>query len=208
MSRPRRRAIDLREDFWRLMGVLAALLALNLGFYAFVNLPRLRSLENLKSARDGTTQQLRSLMARRDAMQELIRRHDEEKLRLDDFYANRVGTQATRMTSIQKEIHRIAQEFRIDPESLDYSSTDFEGTDLVKFQVSIPLVGGYPNLRQFISRIERSDHLLIVEEVQLTGAREGGAMLSLTIKISTCFREPERPPLASAAADGPPRAGA
>jgi hypothetical protein len=191
-----RRRIDLREDFWRLAAVLGALLAINVGFYALVTLPRVRALQTLEGTGETAALALRTTAARRDAMRELIGRHDEERVRLADFYENMLGSQAERMTAVQKEIRGIAGEFRIDPESIDYSTTPIDGTDLIRFQVTIPLVGGYPNLRQFINRIERSLQLLVVDEVQLTGAREGGAMLSLTIKISTCFRSAERPPAA------------
>ena len=189
----RRHRFDLREDFWRIGAVLGALLAVNAAFYAFVNLPRLRALDKIVEARDGVARGLGTGTARRQTMQELIRRYDEERVRLEDFYAHRVGTQADRMITIQREVRGIAGEFRIAPEAIDYATTDLDGTDLVRFQITIPLVGGYPNLRQFISRVERSEHLLVVDEVQLTGSREGGAMLSLTIKISTFFRAPERP---------------
>jgi Tfp pilus assembly protein PilO len=187
-----RRSLDLRDDFWRVAGVLAALLLLNAGFYLFFNLPRLRDLDSLKSGGDAAGQALAGSTTRCQTMRDLVARYDEETGHLDDFYANRLGTQASRMTSIQKEIRSIASEFRIDPEAIDYSPEEVEGTDLIRFQISIPLVGGYPNLRNFINRIESSDHLLIVDSVELTGAREGGAMLSLTIRISTYFRSPEK----------------
>lgn len=193
------RGFDLRQDLWRIVGVLGVLLLLNLAFYLLLNLPRLRALDNLEAARSAAGRALHTGTARRDSMGELIRRYDEETVRLEDFYANRLGTQADRMTSIQKEIRGIAAEFRIDPEAIDYTPSEVQGTDLTSFQITVPLVGGYPNLRQFINRVEKSQHLLIVDEVQLTGAREGGAMLSLTIKISTCFRSP-RPESERAAA--------
>ena len=79
---------------------------------------------------------------------------------------------------------------------------------MAQFQITIPLVGGYPNLRQFINRIESSKHLLIVDSVELTGAREGGAMLSLTIKISTVFSSPPLPTASPSAAPAPGDAGA
>jgi Tfp pilus assembly protein PilO len=194
------KGFDLRGDLWRIVGVLGVLLLLNLAFYLLLNLPRLRALDNLQAASSAAGRALLTGTARRDAMRELIRRYDEETVRLEDFYANRLGTQADRMTSIQKEIRSIAVEFRIDPEAIDYTPSEVQGTDLTSFQITIPLVGGYPNLRQFINRVEKSQHLLIVDEVQLTGAQGGGAMLSLTIKISTCFRSPRPEPARAAAA--------
>ncbi len=189
--RPRPR-FDLRRDLWRVLAALGGLLILNLGFYLFVNLPRLRSLSSLEQGRDEVRRSLRAARERCDSMQGLIRRYDEEIVRLDDFFSNRLGTQAERMTTIQKEIRSIASEFRIDPESIDYNPTEVEGTDLTAFQITIPLVGGYQNLRQFINRIESSEHMFIVDSIELAGSREGGAMLSLTIKMSTYFRSPDQ----------------
>ncbi|MFQ5876539.1 MAG: GspMb/PilO family protein [Acidobacteriota bacterium] len=189
---PKRRNFDLRRELPWLAGALGLLLLANLGFYLLLNLPRLRALGSLRSERDRARASLRVVQERIDAMHELIEAYDREVIRLDDFYASRLGTQASRMTAIQREIRAIAGQFRIDPESIDYSPAEVEGTDLTRFQITIPLVGGYPNLRQFLHRIESSKHLLAVDSVELTGSREGGAMLSLTIRITTYFRSPER----------------
>jgi len=189
----RLRGFDLRRDLWRIVGVLALLAALNLGFYLSLNLPRLRALANLQATRNAAARNLKSALARRDEMRSLIARHDDEAKRLGEFFTGRLGTQAERMTEIQKGIRQVAAEFRIDPEAIDYNVQEVEDSDLLRFQVTVPLVGGYPNLRQFINRMERSPRLSIIDEVQLTGAREGGAMLSLTIKISTYFRSSRGP---------------
>jgi Tfp pilus assembly protein PilO len=187
-----RRRLDLREDFWTIAGACGVLLLLNLGFYMLVNLPRVRVLADLAEGQNRVRGALKTAEERVGTMRELMRRYDEEVVRLEDFYANRLGTQLERMTAVQKEIRTIASEFRIDPNSIDYHREDVGKTDLVRFQMSVPLEGGYPNLRQFISRIESSRHLLTVDSVELTGSQGGGAMLSLTIRISTYFRAPER----------------
>jgi len=191
---------DLRESLWRVAAILGVLLLLNLGFYLLFNLPRLRSLQTLENRRNSAASDLRGTQSRCEQMRDKLSRYDDETKKLEDFYGNVLGSQLDRMTSIQKEVRGIATEFRIDPESIDYNSQEIQGTGMAQFQITIPLVGGYPNLRQFINRVESSRHLLIIDSVQLTGAREGGAMLNLTIKISTMF---SLPPLPSAPAPAP-----
>jgi len=191
---------DLRENLWRISAVLGALLLLDLGFYLLFNLPRVRSLHGLEEGRNSAARDLRGTQARCEQMRQKLSQFDEQTGKLDDFYTNVLGTQVDRMTTIQKEVRSIATEFHIDPESIDYASQEMEGPGMTLFQITIPLVGGYPNLRQFINRIESSKHLLIVDSVELTGAREGGAMLSLTIKISTVFHSPSLTGAASPAA--------
>ena len=188
----KKRAFDLRRDLKWIVGVLGILLLLQLGFYLFLNLPRLRALGDLKSARESVRASLQVTTERIDQMRELVTGYDEEIVRLDDFFHDRLGTQATRMTAIQREVRAIAKEFRIDPQSIDYVSSAVEGSDLTRFQISIPLEGGYPNLRQFLHRIESSKHLLTVDSVELTGSREGGAMLNLTVKMATYFKSLDR----------------
>lgn len=186
-----RKRFDLRQDFWRVAGILGALLLVNVAFYLFLNMPRLQALADLTNGRDAVRRSLMDITRSCQAMQELVNRYDDESVHLDHFYAERLGTQMERMTHIQQAIRAIATEFRIDPESIDYNTTDVEGSDLTRFQITIPLVGGYPNLRHFINRVETSQYMAIIDSIELAGSREGGAMLSLTIRISTYFRSPE-----------------
>jgi Tfp pilus assembly protein PilO len=191
-TKHRRQArFDLRKDVWRVVALLGVLLALNLGFYVFLNMPRLRALSDLSSGRDQVRRSLVAITRNCQEMQDLVAHYDQEGELLDRFYSERLGTQMERMTRIQEGLRAIATEFRIDPESIDYTTNDVEGTDLVRFGVTLPLVGGYPNLRHFINRVETAPYLAIIDSIELAGSREGGAMLSLTIRISTYFRAPE-----------------
>ena len=187
-----KRSFDLRRDLKWVAGGLGLLLIANLGFYLFLNMPRLRALGDLRSARASVLSLLKVTTDRNERMNHLIQTYDEELVRLDDFYGNRLGTQSSRMTAIQREVRAIAREFRIDPENIDYMTSPVEGTDLMRFQITVPLTGGYPNLRHFLNRIESSQHLLTVDSVELTGSREGGAMLSLTVKMATYFKSLDR----------------
>jgi Tfp pilus assembly protein PilO len=193
VSAPRgaaRKGFDLRQDIWRVVALLGTLLLLNAGFYAFLNLPRLRALSDLATGRDEGRRALADMTRSCQSMQELVDRYDQESGRLDQFYTDRLGTQLDRMTRIQQGLRAIATEFRINPESIDYTTNDIEGSDLIRFQVTLPLVGGYPNLRHFIDRVETAPFLAVIDSIELAGSREGGAMLSLTIRISTYFRGP------------------
>jgi len=203
MRKASRRPFDLRRDLWRVVGVLGLALAVNVAFYLFFNLPRLTALGSLRSTRDQTRASLKSLTRRCETMKGLIEAYDDQSARLEEFFSERVGTQAERMTGVQKEVRAIASQFRIDPASIDYQPSEVRDSDLVRFQITLPLIGGYANLRQFISRVERSDYLLIVDSIELAGSREGGAMLSLSIKIATYFRTLSSPRLRGS----PPAAG-
>lgn len=202
----KRRRFDLRQDLWRVGAILGTLLLLNVGFYLFLNLPRLKALDDLASGSDAVRRTLVDVSKSCQAMQDLITRYDGETQRLDTFYTDRIGTQMERMTRIQQALRAIATEFRVDPESMDYNTSEVEGSDLVRFQITIPLNGGYPNLRHFINRVETAKYLAVIDSIELAGSRDGGAMLSLTIRISTYFREPELDRLMEKGEDGATKA--
>ena len=194
MTRGRPARFDVRRDIWTVVALLGALLLLNIGFYLFLNQPRLKALSDLAGGRDAVRRTLVDITKSCAAMQELVNQYDTETARLDQFYTERLGTQRERMTRIQQVLRAIAGEFRIDPESIDYNTNDVEDSDLIRFQVTLPLIGGYPNLRHFIDRVETAPYLAIIDSIELAGSREGGQMLSLTIRISTYFRGPDLPP--------------
>lgn len=194
MTHGRPSRFDVRRDIWTVVALLGALLLLNIGFYLFLNQPRLKALSDLAGGRDAVRRTLVDITRSCAAMQERVDQFDAETARLDQFYTERLGTQRERMTRIQQVLRSIAAEFRVDPESIDYNTNDVEDSDLIRFQVTLPLIGGYPNLRHFIDRVETAPYLAIIDSIELAGSREGGQMLSLTIRISTYFRGPDRPP--------------
>jgi len=193
MTHGRPSRFDVRRDIWTVVALLGALLLLNIGFYLFLNQPRLKALSDLAGGRDAVRRTLVDITRSCAAMQERVDQYDAETARLDQFYTERLGTQRERMTRIQQVLRAIAVEFRINPESIDYNTTDVEDSDLIRFQVTLPLIGGYPNLRHFIDRVETAPYLAIIDSIELAGSREGGQMLSLTIRISTYFRGPDLP---------------
>ena len=58
--------------------------------------------------------------------------------------------------------------------------------------MTVPLEGGYANLRRFLQAVEVSDKFLVVERVALGEGKRGGAMLQLSITLATYFDAPER----------------
>ena len=43
----------------------------------------------------------------------------------------------------------------------------------------------------FLRDIETSRNFLVIESIELTRAKEGGVILSMTISVSTIFRDPD-----------------
>jgi len=197
------RSFDVREERYRVAAVLGILASLNLVLYLVLNLPRMHR-EAVEARRvDAVTQDLSSLSRRVGLMKELDHRFGTESRKIDTFFNDVLGTKETRMIQIQREVRSIAGSFGLDPETINYQREVLDKVALVRFQINVPLVGDYRNLRQFINKIEHSQNFLIIDGVALGGSKDGGALLDLTIQLSTYFKSTEiAPPPAAKAAPG------
>jgi Tfp pilus assembly protein PilO len=190
---------DIREERARVGIVLATVAALNLGLYLTLNLPRLHR-EAVQGQRvEALTQNLSEISRRVGIMKDLDQRFESEKGKVNTFYGDLLGTKDGRMIRIQREVRSIAAALGMDPESIGYTPAYLDKVDLVQFSISVPLSGDYRNLRQFISKIENSENFIIIDSVTLGGSRDGGALLDLSIQLSTYFNAPEMKPPAKTA---------
>ncbi len=189
----KRQLPDLREN--RVLMVLGLLLwlGLNLAWLFLVNMPRSQGLasadERVQSLRRDTSRRGREVGDLQDAVERI--RNREHTLEL--FFGQVLAEKSERMVAIQRELRRIAVRHRIDPKKINYTHNWVEDRDdMVRFGASFPLRGGYQALRSFIRDIEHSENFLIIEGIGLSKSREGGALLSLDIEVSTMFRDPDR----------------
>ena len=190
---------DIREERLRVGAVLAAVAVLNLILYLTLNLPRMHR-ESVEERRvEMATQSLSELSRRVGLMKDLDRRFETEKGKVDTFYNDLLGAKENRMIRIQREVRRIAAGLGMDPESISYQPEFLDKVGLVRFTINVPLVGDYRNLRQFITRIENSENFLTIDSVTLGGSKDGGALLDLSIQLSTFFSAPEMKELQEAA---------
>ncbi len=197
MSTPRRslgRALaefDVRERTPVIVVVILVWLAVNLAFAFLVNLPRARQAEEIQRALDRAAELLAS---RDDDVTRLREQHQRVmsgRSTLDNFYDDVLSTKQERFISFQSEIREIARRFNVNMESVSYPRESFPRDKVIRFGASMPLTGSYENLRQFVDTIERSSNFIVIDSIQLTSAKEGGVILSLLIKLSTYFIDPD-----------------
>ena len=189
----KRQLPDLREN--RVLMVLGLLLwlGLNLAWLFLVNIPRSQGLasadDRVQSLRRDTSRRGHEVKNLQDALERI--RNREHTLEL--FFDQVLAEKSERMVPFTREVHRIALRHRIDPKKISYTHHAVEDTDdMVRFNAGFPLRGGYQALRSFIRDIEHSESFLIIEAIGLSKSREGGALLSLDIQVSTMFRDPDR----------------
>jgi Tfp pilus assembly protein PilO len=182
---------DIREERIKVATILGVLALANLLLYVTLILPRMHRQAVGERRVTDLTQNLSEVSRRVTLMKDLDQRFDGEKGKVETFYNDVLGTKDTRMIQIQREVRAIASSLGMDPETIAYQPEILDKVGLISFSINVPLVGDYRNLRQFINRIEKSQNFLIVDSVSLGGAKDGGALLDLSIHLSTYFDSPE-----------------
>jgi Tfp pilus assembly protein PilO len=185
---------DAQADARRVAVVLGAAAAANLVLFLFVTEPLYRTSEVRASeweAMERRLDQERRAVAR---LEDRLGRLQRQKQNLTQFYDVILAEKIARMTAIQREIRSLAGQFQVDPENVSYEPSWLVPEELVQFNVSFPLRGSYENLRQFIHRVESSEHFLIIDDISLADSREGGVVLSLTVRLHTYFKDLEFAP--------------
>lgn len=186
--------LDMRRDRGKILAILLALVGVNLLVYLGLILPRNRELGRLEreiKILDRGIREWEKTVKEQDVVLDRVR---ETNAHLDDFLLDRLSSKVEKMTSIQREVRKIAKKFGIDPESITYTHELVEDENLILFGMDVPLVGSYSSLRQFLHQIEISDHFLIIDRISLSGSKEGGTQLSLRIRLSTYFSTMENEP--------------
>ena len=183
-------AFDLRRNARAILGVLLAVLVANTFFYLFVVAQRVKDTASLESERDSFQADLKAAQGRRDDLKKKRDqiRSNEEGLR--SFYEEILGTRQTKMVEVEREIAEIGKDFGIAPQEMRFSNEEQPQGRVERFVMHLPLVGDYADLRRFIEKVEQSKNFLVIDRIGLSGTKEGGAMLQLTVDVATYFDAP------------------
>lgn len=182
--------IDVRRDARRILGVLLALLLLDCLFFAIFVYPKVKETTALRAEKDSFTSVLSDTKQHTEALGASLERVRAQEKGLESFYGEILGTKQAKMVEIEREISKIATEFRIDPREVRYDTEELPEGHVERFLIQLPLQGDYQNLRSFIERVERSQNFLVIDRVVLSGTKEGGVLLQLNVDVATYFNAP------------------
>jgi len=181
---------DIRQASKKILVGLLVLAGLNAIFYFISTRPALKEYRKLEATTrpdfDEIKQRERAvtrLESFRDGLQQA--ETDLQTLR-DDV----LSTRDARMVLVQAELQALCDEFKIDLESVSYDHDLLVAEGLDRLAMTVPLEGGYANLRKFLQAVEKSDKFLLVERVGLSSGKQGGRMLDLSIELATYFNAP------------------
>lgn len=86
------------------------------------------------------------------------------------------------------EIFSMADEVSLEIDSISYGQGELEDLDLLSYKLSFDVSGGYRQLKKFLSLIESSQRLIVVDSISLSGRSEKEGV-GLRLSLTTFFRE-------------------
>lgn len=182
---------DAEADARRVLVTLGAVAAVNLVVFLFLTEPLYRTSRVRLAEWEAMGQRVEQRQREVERLESQLERLGRQQKNLEQFYDRILSDKVARMTAIQREIRSIAGQFQVDPQSVSYSPSYLPAEELVQFDVAFPLRGSYESLRQFVSRVESSEYFLIIDDISLGDAREGGVVLNLNVRMHTYFRDRE-----------------
>lgn len=177
---------DIRKAGGQAAILVGIALVANIGFYLFWTRPAVQDYKGLL-ANSPSTESLdeqRQIVEEAERYLEAVQRARSDLTRLRDEV---LSTRSQRMVGVQLELARLAQQFQIDLDSVNYENEMLEDEGLERFAMVVPLEGGYTALRRFLQAVEDSEEFIVVERVAIGKGKQGGVLLQLNITLATYF---------------------
>jgi hypothetical protein len=132
------------------------------------------------------------LSEERQRLEQLVERLRDNQQRIEEFRAQRLATEAERLTQVIAEVKELARRAGVEPSSVRYPEQKLEGVGLSRRSIVFSVDGDYAGLRRFINFLELSDLFLTLEEVSLSGRSGDSQGLRISLQVSTLFLEAPR----------------
>jgi Tfp pilus assembly protein PilO len=191
MTAPRLSKLDIRQAGKQVLLVLLAVLGVNLVFGALLVRPRIRAFQELTEDSQPRLQALQRRQKEVEAQEKYLATLQQSTKDLETLRNDILSTRHKRMIEVQYELARLARQFNINMDRVQYENEVLEDESLERMAMVVPLAGGYSSLRKFVQSIERSDKFLVLERVALESGQDGGVMLQLNLTLATYFDSPE-----------------
>jgi Tfp pilus assembly protein PilO len=187
----RRLKFDIRQASPRIATVLLVWAMLAVGFYLLATRPKVREYRNLSVGSEPQRQALEVRRAEVEAEERFLAALRTAEGDLGTLRQDVLATREERLVRVQLEVKALADRFSIDMASINFDSEILGDEGLDRLVMTMPLEGGYANLRKFLQAVETSHEFLVVERVALGEGRTGGtATLELSITLATYLEAP------------------
>jgi Tfp pilus assembly protein PilO len=167
-------------------------IVINLVIFALLVLPNQSRIATLQSNYASARTQAMSEQKQNQELKTRIANLRKAQKDLDEIYTKWLVPKEKGVTDIRLELESLAQSMQVRRQDVSLRYQAMPDFKLQQFTVSVPVEGTYRNIRQFINKLERSRHFLILERVDLTvPSKRPADTLNLDFKLSTYLVDEE-----------------
>lgn len=142
----------------------------------------------MSSARvERLSDEVEALRQHRLALDEVLSRAEENRLRVEEFYERWLSSEADRLTQVITEVKKMARASGVQSSGFRYPDEVLEEFELVRRSIVFSVEGSYKELRSFIDAIERSKQFLMLEEIGVTDSGGKESTIRVRLRVSTMF---------------------
>jgi len=186
----KRMKFDIRQFGRPLLIVFGVWFVLCVAGYVLLVRPKTAEFSSLVEGSQPQFQVLKQRRAEVEAREGFLEALRQAEADLVHLRSEVLSSRERRQVVVQAEVARLCRLFSIDLDSVSFDNNVLKDEELDRMVMTVPLKGGYNNLRQFLQAVENSDKFLVVDRVALDENKEGGVMLQLSITLATYFDLP------------------
>lgn len=179
---------------WRRFGLYAwgAAALLNLLVLAAFTVPRTLRQRNLERHAAELHEQVERAQERNRGLRETSQIAGQNEADVRRFYRGLVGTREQTLLPVLAEIDTLTRELRLNPGTQTYEAEPVKKRPLMRFRITVPVSGTYPQVVALLERLERSPNFVTVDEIKLRERpQEGAGTTELSLNFSTFFTDPK-----------------
>jgi len=168
-------------------------LILNGALLIFLVLPETQKISQLQSEYANKRSQLIQEAEETRSTEHRLTSLQKSQSDLKTIYTKILSDKKTGVPAIREELEELASSLSVNRQNVTYQYDLLPEFGLRHFVLSVPVEGAYRDIRKFINGIERSQHFLILDRVDLSAEKtqNAGDHLLLNFQLSTYLTDEE-----------------
>jgi Tfp pilus assembly protein PilO len=174
----------------RLVVILTVALAANILVYALVVYPLSQRVANIEQRNQAAAQSLAQARTEHSQANGTLTGKARAATELATFYRDVLPQDlagARRLTYLR--LARLARESNLEYERSQYAPETDDDSTLTRLQIQMVLSGSYAEMRDFIYQLETAPEFVVIDNIQLAEGGNGNGTLTVTLDLSTYYRE-------------------
>ncbi len=172
---------------------LGVLVALNVAAAILVYRPIGGSAEDLDRQLTSLRREIQQKEAAVARMKIVASKIEKGRQESDGFFNSYFLNERAAYLTVLEELNRIAKETKIKVKEHTFVSEPIEGSaDLSMLTINGNIEGSYADLIEFVNRLDRTPHLIILESLQAQPLPAAG-VLNVQVKLNAFVREARQP---------------